>query len=253
DTPPAVSTINDPSMPPLAAIDGNLATAWGIRFGEARNPFIALRFADAVQTTEHTTIVVALRHESALRRAVIGRFRLALAADAFAWPPVASAGTRSRSSDRSGKTTWASGLPEDVIRALRQPAEERDAIERTALHDYLVFASPALGDLYRDVQRIETERNLLDASIPHVVTTVSIDPPATHILPRGNWMDDSAPIVEPAIPAFLGALETHGVRPTRLDLANWLISRDNPLTARAFVNRLWRELFGSGLSKALDD
>src|SRR5207249_4876035 len=42
DTPPSVpSSTTDPSMPPLAAIDGNPKTAWGIRFGEARNPFLA--------------------------------------------------------------------------------------------------------------------------------------------------------------------------------------------------------------------
>jgi len=206
-----------------------------------------------VTTTADSRIVVTLRHESELRRAVIGRFRLALATDPFAWPPVASAGTRARSTDPTGKTTWASGLPEEVMRALRRPAEDRDAAERTALRDYLIFSSPALTALYRDVQLIEHERNLLEASIPHVVTTVSIDPPPTHILPRANWMDDSAPIVEPAIPAFLGALETKGVRATRVDLANWLVSPDNPLTARAFVNRVWREFFGTGLSKVLDD
>jgi hypothetical protein len=66
-------------------------------------------------------------------------------------------------------------------------------------------------------------------------------------------MDDSAPIVEPAIPRFLGTLDTKGERPTRLDLANWLVSRDNPLTARAFANRTWREFFGIGISKTLDD
>jgi hypothetical protein len=66
-------------------------------------------------------------------------------------------------------------------------------------------------------------------------------------------MDDSAPIVEPAIPRFLGALDTRGERATRLDLANWLVSRDNPLTARTFVNRTWREFFGTGLSKVIDD
>jgi len=253
DTPPAVSTINDPSMPPLAAIDGNLATAWGIRFGEARNPFIALRFADAVQTTEHTTIVVTLRHESALRRAVIGRFRLALAADAFAWPPTADAGRRLRSRDPSGRTTWASGLPEDVMRALRRPAEDRDVAEATSVREYLIFSNPAVAERYREVQLLETERGLVDASIPRVVTAVSVEPAQTRILPRANWMDESAPIVEPAIPRFLGSLDTKGERATRLDLANWLVSRDNPLTARTFVNRTWRELFGTGLSKVLDD
>jgi len=59
--------------------------------------------------------------------------------------------------------------------------------------------------------------------------------------------------VEPAIPEFLGKLETGGRRANRLDLANWVVSRDNPMTARAFVNRLWRQFFGTGLTKALDD
>jgi hypothetical protein len=75
----------------------------------------------------------------------------------------------------------------------------------------------------------------------------------TRILARGNWMDDSGEVVEPAIPAFLGKLDTGGRRATRLDLANWLVSRDNPLTARVYVNRTWRHFFGTGLSKVLDD
>jgi hypothetical protein len=254
DAAPSVPSSNtDPGMPPLAAIDGNPATAWGVRFGEARDPFLALRFAERVTTTAASSIIVTLRHESALRGAVIGRFRLALAADPFASPPIADAGTRVRSGDPSGASTWASGLPRNVIKALRRPAEDRDETEQNALREYLIASTPALEQELTEVQRLETERGLLDASIPHVVTTVSADPVVTRILPRANWMDDSSPIVEPAIPRFLGTLDKKGERATRLDLANWLASRTNPLTARTFVNRLWRELFGTGLSKVLDD
>ncbi|HUA84523.1 MAG TPA: PSD1 and planctomycete cytochrome C domain-containing protein [Bryobacteraceae bacterium] len=245
DTPPPVSSINDPSMPPLAAIDGDLRTSWGIRFGEARDPFLALRFAEPLKTDAETRIIVTLRHESELRKAVIGRFRLALAADRYAWPPVADAGKRARTKD------WSSGLPEEVMKALRRPAEDRDANERAALRDYRIWSE--LASDYADREQLSTARGLLDASIAHVITTVSVDPRVTHILPRANWMDDSQPIVEPAIPQFLGVLNTKGERATRLDLANWLVSPQNPLTARAFANRTWREFFGVGISKVLDD
>src|SRR5204863_6322732 len=95
DAPPAVPSSNtEPGMPPLAAIDGDARTAWGIRFGEARDPFLAVRFAEPVQTTAGARLIVTLRHEAELRSACIGRFRLALSADAFALLPFADAGRR---------------------------------------------------------------------------------------------------------------------------------------------------------------
>jgi len=242
-------TTTDPSMPPDAAIDGDPRTAWGIRFGEARDPFLAVRFSAPVRTSATSRIMVTLRHESELRKAVIGRFRVALAADPYAWPPIADEGDRERSKD----SLWDSGLPEDVMKALRRPAEDRDRDERKALHDYRAWSSPDLATEYATVEHLETQLELLNAAIPKVLATVSVDPAVTHILRRANWMDDSTPIVEPAIPQFLGKLDTKGLRATRLDLANWLVSHDNPLTARAFVNRTWREFFGIGFSKVLDD
>ena len=124
---------------------------------------------------------------------------------------------------------------------------------RTLVLDHFEWSAPELAELYVRLSRLRAERNLLDAAIPRVVLTEATRPRITRILPRANWMDDTHEIVEPAIPAFLGKLETDGRRATRLDLANWLVSPSNPLTARAFVNRLWREFFGVGLSKVLED
>ena len=90
------------------------------------------------------------------------------------------------------------------------------------------------------------------AGLTRTMVTGRVKPRTIRVLPRGNWMDDSGEIVAPAVPNFLPALKAKG-RANRLHLAQWLVSTDNPLTARVFVNRLWYLFFGSGLSRSLDD
>ena len=68
---------------------------------------------------------------------------------------------------------------------------------------------------------------------------------------RGNWLTHGDP-VSPAVPASVGEL-TNTDAPTRLDIARWLVSKDNPLTARVTVNRFWARLFGYGLVETLED
>jgi hypothetical protein len=86
--------------------------------------------------------------------------------------------------------------------------------------------------------------------------SASIKPRTMRVLPRGNWLDDSGPIVTSAIPKFLGKLDTGDQRATRLDLANWLTDAETGnglLTARVFVNRFWYLLFGEGIARNLTD
>jgi len=74
------------------------------------------------------------------------------------------------------------------------------------------------------------------------------------VLRRGNWQDEGGDLVEPLVPHFLPQVPNPQKRRlTRLDLARWLVSPENPLTSRAVMNRLWKQFFGTGLSAIVDD
>jgi mono/diheme cytochrome c family protein len=59
--------------------------------------------------------------------------------------------------------------------------------------------------------------------------------------------------VKPGVPASLPPLRTDNPNPNRLDLARWIVSRENPLTARVTVNRIWQQYFGRGIVETEDD
>ena len=73
----------------------------------------------------------------------------------------------------------------------------------------------------------------------------------THVLVRGVW-DKKGDVVTPNVPDAILNLSSE-TEPTRLDLANWIISRENPLTARVIVNQLWQLCFGQGLVRTPSD
>lgn len=76
-------------------------------------------------------------------------------------------------------------------------------------------------------------------------------PRETRVLNRGQY-DQPADAVTFAVPASLGQLDEKMPR-NRLGLAQWLVSKDNPLTARVMVNRLWTMCFGEGLVRTPND
>ncbi len=98
----------------------------------------------------------------------------------------------------------------------------------------------------------KAKANLLSA-VPRTLISVPVKPRTIRVLPRGNWMDDSGAIVEPGFPNAIEPKVATTARLTRIDLAKWLTAKENPLTARVFVNRLWKQYFGAGLSRKLDD
>ncbi len=90
---------------------------------------------------------------------------------------------------------------------------------------------------------------------PPTTTTLIVaqrrSPRRTTVQLGGDFLRKGA-LVRPGVPAVLPPL-TAKARPTRLDLAHWIVSRDNPLTARVTVNRVWQHYFGIGLVETEND
>jgi hypothetical protein len=87
------------------------------------------------------------------------------------------------------------------------------------------------------------------------MVTQSVKPLTVRVLPRGNFLDESGPVVLPATPSFLPGRRDSSAerRLDRRDLAEWIVSKDNPITARTVMNRMWQLFHGAGLTVMLDD
>ena len=109
-----------------------------------------------------------------------------------------------------------------------------------------------VNSLETQLNKLVTKRDSISKHLTHTNVTVSVPPREMRVLPRGDCMNKTGKVVQPAIPSYFGSIAASD-RATRLDLADWLISRNNPLTARVAMNRLWQLFFGQGLSPSLDD
>lgn len=147
----------------------------------------------------------------------------------------------------------AAGLPAAIRDALGVPTQQRSAGQQQQIADHYRSIAPQLAEVREKLAAARKRRGEIERKHTRLsLITVSVEPRTIRVLPRGNWMDDSGEVVDPGVPHFLKQIKKQG-RATRLDLADWLTSPENPLTARVFVNRLWKMFFGAGLSRVLDD
>lgn len=138
-------------------------------------------------------------------------------------------------------------------RIIRTPPERRSARHEKALTDFFVreYGRVLSKQEHEELGYAELAQELraLDESLPPFgeaqAVQVEARPRQTHIHLGGSYKSAGVP-VEPGLPAWLPAAGS-GARLTRVELARWLVSTENPLTARVAVNRVWQELFGQGL------
>jgi hypothetical protein len=119
----------------------------------------------------------------------------------------------------------------------------------------LIAAHPQGKELQKLQSALDAEKKkLTDAKNGTLITMIMEerkDPRETFVLERGIYNKYGAK-VSAGIPKALPSLPKDAPN-NRLGLAKWLVSKDNPLTARVTVNRLWQQYFGLGLVKTSED
>ncbi|MFM9962085.1 MAG: PSD1 and planctomycete cytochrome C domain-containing protein [Planctomycetaceae bacterium] len=220
-----------------AAIDGDAkGKTWGWAIMEkVGQPQIAVfETVSDIAGGENSALTISLLQNLDHPQHTIGRFRLSVA-----------------TSPRPIRADQAP--PPNIAALLAIAADQRNDAQKNELAAHFRSITPALDATRKQLVEREAARKELEARVPSTLITASVKPRMVRVLKRGNWMDDSGEEVTPAFPVALTNLRPVEGRLTRHDLARWIVSNDNPLTARVFVNRIWKQLFGAGLSRKLDD
>ena len=262
--------------PILAAFDGRRDTAWSGGGDSGRQA--VFKFAQPLSGSTNATLSVRLIPSAEHPQEQIGKFRLALISNVEAGTipadvlaaitavpaatstnaaktnAVAATATSTNSTATTVTSTNAASTNAAVAKTTGTNSVVRKDTQEKLVAKYYRNLAPELEELRGQLNRIRFERDLLPAKVPTTFVSQATTPRVMRVLARGNWMDDAGEVVEPGVPHFLKQIEKkEKERATRLDLANWLTAAENPLTARVFVNRLWKMYFGTGLSRNLDD
>lgn len=225
--------------PVKSTIDGNQSTGWAVgahmpegRKGTRRVAFI-LEKPEEMKDGE--SLEVSLHYRSQHAGHTIGHFGVSVTG-------ISDAGLE----DPLGPSAE---VVEAFVRAKRTPKQDE------ILAKYYLTIAPEVVAQNAKVRAMEDEIKKLEGGMRKMLVSQALAKPRmTRILPRGNWMDDSGEVVQPAVPEFLqkDMWNVEG-RASRLDLANWILNEKNPLTARSTMNRIWRLFFGRGLSANVTD
>jgi hypothetical protein len=112
---------------------------------------------------------------------------------------------------------------------------------------------PELNKAKKALEKAQAEKRTIEAAVPvAMVMKEKADPRPAYILIRGAY-DKPGERVERNTPAFLPLMKKKDGPKTRMDLADWFVAPENPLTARVAVNRFWQQLFGVGIVKTSED
>ena len=208
---------------------------WAVMDAVGKPHFAVVELQDKVGGGGETVFTVKLHHDYGTKH-TLGQFRIA-ATTAAAPVLVKDSAPRSK----------------EVEAVLATAPAQRTAKQTAELAAHYRTLAPLLEPVRKQIAALEGRIDAVNKAMSRTMVAMPVEPRMVRVLPRGNWLDDSGPAMEPAVPVVLGRVQAENRRANRLDLAQWLVSRDNPLVARVFVNRLWKIMFGRGLVTTLED
>jgi hypothetical protein len=145
---------------------------------------------------------------------------------------------------------------EEILRTPKAQRRERDAERVTSW-----FISHTGPKKDRDAEKLTCVREFrqrletLEAALPKLTQSMTMmelpQPPQTFLAVKGDYRNAGIG-VQPDVPGFLPPLAADAPR-NRLSFARWLVAKENPLTSRVAVNRLWQDLFGRGIVRTSED
>lgn len=219
-------------------LDDDPRNGWSTKGAPVTEPHVAVyRLAEPLVLEPEEELVVELRQRSTLGDANISRFRLSV-------------------SDQLGETVSKLGpgpLAELAASGAGTEVDVSEGLRKRLFAQFLEEYGPYLEARQRlalaNAQLAEAKA--ASGSLKVLVLGERKEPRETFVLLRGVW-DKHGDKVQPGVPAAISRWP-EGEPLNRLGLARWLVSRDNPLTARVVVNQLWQLLFGEGLVRTPED
>lgn len=223
----AVASFSPAKFAIANTIDGDQQTGWSIGGKEGQAHVAVFILAEPVAQTRDLKLHLLFERYFA---AALGHFRISVTTDP--------------------RVLHSTALPPDVEAALATPQDARSAAERDRLMQYFLSVAPEVAEARKEIDRLR-------GSLPKEPTTLVMKERSaghtrpTHLHHRGEFLQPED-AMEPGVPGFLPPLPA-GVTVDRLAFARWLVSPQNPLTARVTVNRQWQGFFGRGIVRTMED
>jgi hypothetical protein len=214
-------------------LDDDDQSGWAIAPQYGKEHWLTASLKQPLDLTSNSYVRVRLSHQYGQQH-TIGRFKLSL---------------------KTGIEPDAV-LPENIVKALNQPEDQRSEEQKQQLQDYFNRQTSPLKELVTQIDELKKQEPPKPELSVRIVVQRTQNPRKTHVLRRGEFLNPLTELeVQPAglatLPAF-SARENNGTG-DRLDLASWLVSPDNPLTPRVTTNHIWRLLFGHGIVRTAND